>query len=58
MLLEVLVVAWVHGVTWTFKVAFGLQSRYFRTNVSFHKLSDSSVTIGAKRPHYEPFHEE
>jgi hypothetical protein len=58
MLLEVLVVAWVHGVTWAFKVAFGLQSRYFRTNVSFHKLSDSSVTIASKLPLHEPFHEE
>jgi hypothetical protein len=58
MLLEVLVVAWVHDVTWTFKVAFGPQSRYFRTNASFHELSDTRVTIGEKRPHYEPFHEE
>lgn len=51
MLLRVIVVTWVHGVTWTFKVVFGPQSRYFRTNASFHGLSDSRVTIGAKRPH-------
>lgn len=58
MLFELLNVAWVHGVTWTFKVAFGLQSRYFRTNASFHELSDSRVTIAAKSPHYEPIYEE
>jgi hypothetical protein len=58
MLLRVIVVTWVHGVTWTFKVVFGPQSRYFRTNASFHELSDFRVTIGEKRPHYGPFYEE